>query len=140
MNDPRFARLAEVLTGFSCELKKGERVLIDAFDVPDQFVIELVKAARKLGAIPYVNLQKARITRELLKGAVRQVLESATAGTTADWQDPESGRAGRASLLRVFERDGMTCGEVEHVFTDGKGTRYVLPFCQVADGSWKVAF
>jgi surface antigen len=78
--------------------------------------------------------------RELLKGAVRQVLESATAGTTADWQDPESGRAGRASLLRVFERDGMTCGEVEHVFTDGKGTRYVLPFCQVADGSWKVAF
>lgn len=71
MSDPRFARLAEVLTGFSCNLKKGERVLIDAFDVPDAFVISLVRAARDLGAIPYVNLQKARITRELLKGASR---------------------------------------------------------------------
>jgi aminopeptidase len=69
MNDPRFDRLADVLTGFSCELKPGERVLIDSFDVPDLFVIALVRAARKRGAIPYVNLQKARITRELLKGA-----------------------------------------------------------------------
>ena len=69
MSDPRYARLADVLTGFSCELKKGERVLIDAFDVPEAFVIALVRAARERGAIPYVNLQNARITRELLQGA-----------------------------------------------------------------------
>ncbi len=69
MSDPRFARLAEVLTGFSTELKKGERVLIDAFDVPDTFTIELVRAAQARGALPYVNVQRARITRELLKGA-----------------------------------------------------------------------
>ena len=69
MSDPRYARLAEVLTGFSCDLKKGERVLIDAFDVPEAFVIALVRAARERGAIPYVNLQNARITRELLQGA-----------------------------------------------------------------------
>lgn len=69
MSDPRFARLAEVLTGFSTDLKKGERVLIDAFDVPDAFTIELVRAAQARGALPYVNVQRARITRELLKGA-----------------------------------------------------------------------
>ena len=69
MSDPRYARLAEVLTGFSTELKKGERVLIDAFDVPDTFTIELVRAAQARGALPYVNVQRARITRELLKGA-----------------------------------------------------------------------
>ncbi|HWA27197.1 MAG TPA: aminopeptidase [Lacunisphaera sp.] len=69
MTDPRYARLAEVLTGFSCELKKGERVLIDAYDVPDAFVVALIRATRALGAIPYVNLQRARLTRELLKGA-----------------------------------------------------------------------
>jgi aminopeptidase len=69
MSDPRFARLAEVLTGFSTELKKGERVLIDAFDVPDAFVIALVRATQDRGALPYVNVQRARITRELLKGA-----------------------------------------------------------------------
>jgi len=69
MSDPRFARLAEVLTGFSTELKQGERVLIDAFDVPDTFTIALVRAAQERGALPYVNVQRARITRELLRGA-----------------------------------------------------------------------
>ena len=69
MSDPRYDRLAEVLTGFSTELKKGERVLIDAFDVPDTFTIALVRAAQARGALPYVNVQRARITRELLKGA-----------------------------------------------------------------------
>jgi surface antigen len=78
--------------------------------------------------------------REQLRESVRTVLESREAGATASWQDDASGRAGRASLLRTYERDGMQCGEVEHVFTDGKGARYVLPFCQMADGTWKVAF
>ncbi|MDB6116047.1 MAG: Aminopeptidase [Lacunisphaera sp.] len=72
MSDPRFARLAEVLTGFSTELKKGERVLIDAFDVPDTFVVALVRAVQDRGALPYVNIQRARVTRELLKGATAE--------------------------------------------------------------------
>lgn len=63
--DSRFHALADGLTGFSTELKKGERVLIDAFDVPDAMVIALVRAARKRGAHPYVQLHRARITREL---------------------------------------------------------------------------
>ena len=79
MSDPRFARLAEVLTGFSTELKKGERVLIDAFDVPDTFVIALIRAARARGAMPYVNVQRSRLTREMLKGA-----EAAQYETTAE--------------------------------------------------------
>jgi len=70
MTDPRLPQLAEVLTGFSTNLKKGERVLIDAFDIPDAFVVALVRAARARGALPYVNLQRARVTRELLRGAV----------------------------------------------------------------------
>jgi len=72
MSDPRYTQLAEVLTGFSTTLKKGERVLIDAFDVPDAFTIALVRAARNCGAMPYVNVQRARITRELLQGATAE--------------------------------------------------------------------
>lgn len=75
MSDPRYARLAEVLTGFSTELKKGERVLIDAFDVPDAFTIALVRAAQNRGAMPYVNVQRSRITRELLLGATAEQYE-----------------------------------------------------------------
>lgn len=67
--DPRFHELADGLTGFSIELKKGEHVLIDAYDVPDAMVIALVRSARKRGAHPYVQLHRARITRELTLGA-----------------------------------------------------------------------
>ncbi len=67
--DPRFDQLAEGLTAFSTNLRKGERVLIDAFDVPDQIVISLIRATRRRGAHPYVNLHRARVTRELTLGA-----------------------------------------------------------------------
>ncbi|HWA46084.1 MAG TPA: hypothetical protein VHA10_22910 [Hypericibacter adhaerens] len=77
---------------------------------------------------------------ELLKGAVREVLEKRQVGATAEWSDPASGKAGRATLLDVFTRDGMPCGQVEHVFTKGEGRTYQLPFCQMADGRWKIAF
>jgi aminopeptidase len=62
-------KLAEGLTGFSIELKKGERVLIEAFDIPDAMVIALIRAARARGAIPYVQINRSRISRELALGA-----------------------------------------------------------------------
>jgi aminopeptidase len=68
--DPRFLQLADGLVGFSTALKKGERVLIDAFDAPDAMVVALVQAARRRGAHPYVQIHRARITRELALGAV----------------------------------------------------------------------
>lgn len=64
--DPRFHELAKGLTGFSTKLKRGEHVLIDAFDVPDEIVVALVRAARARGATPHVNFNHARVTRELL--------------------------------------------------------------------------
>ncbi|ACB76283.1 aminopeptidase [Opitutus terrae] len=63
--DPRFTQLAAGLTGFSTSLKKGERVLIDAFDVPDAMVVALIRAARARGAHPLVQVHHARVTREL---------------------------------------------------------------------------
>jgi aminopeptidase len=67
--DPRITQLAEGLTGFSTALKKGERVLIDAYDVPDAMVIALIRAARARGAFPYAMIHRARISREITLGA-----------------------------------------------------------------------
>src|SRR5688500_19238957 len=67
--DPRFSQLAEGLTSFSTSLKKGERVLIDAFDVPDAMTIALIRSVRARGAHPYVQIHRARVTRELSLGA-----------------------------------------------------------------------
>jgi len=65
MRDPRFDRLAEILTGYSTELKRNEKVLIEAFDAPDEITIALIRAARKQGATPFVQLQSAPVSREL---------------------------------------------------------------------------
>ncbi len=76
MFDPRFTKLAEVLTGFSTHLQKGERVLIDAFDVPPEMVIALVRASRERGAHPFVNLQSGIVNRELLRRAARSAVSN----------------------------------------------------------------
>src|SRR5207248_8300094 len=65
MRDPRFDRLAEILVGYSTELRRNEKMLIEAFDAPDEMTIALVRAARKRGGIPFVQLQSARVSREL---------------------------------------------------------------------------
>ena len=67
MTDPRFSKLAKLLVEYSTALKKGERVLVDAIDIPDDFTIELVRAIRKAGALPLVEIRHTRINRELLR-------------------------------------------------------------------------
>src|SRR5882724_9610678 len=69
MTDPRYKKLAKLLVEYSTELKKGDRVLIDVADVPDEFSIELMRAARAAGAIPLIEVRHTRITREILRGA-----------------------------------------------------------------------
>jgi aminopeptidase len=68
MTDPRFAKLARLLIEYSTRMKRGERVLIDAIDVPDEFSVELMRAARKVGAIPIIEVRHSRVTREIIRG------------------------------------------------------------------------
>jgi len=68
MTDPRYGKLADVLVNYSTKLKQGERVLIDAIDIPDEFTVELMRAVREAGATPLVEVRHGRVTRELLRG------------------------------------------------------------------------
>ena len=65
MNDPRFDKLAKLLVEYSTTLKRNEKVLIESFDIPDQMTIALVRAARKVGAIPFTQIQRAQVSREI---------------------------------------------------------------------------
>ena len=65
MNDPRYTKLASLLVNYSTKLKKGETVLIDAIDIPDEFTVELMRAARRAGATPLVEVRHTRVIREL---------------------------------------------------------------------------
>ena len=50
MHDPRIDRLAEQLVRHSTRLRRGEKVLIDLYDVPEDVGIALVREARRRGA------------------------------------------------------------------------------------------
>lgn len=66
MNDPRYTKLARLLVEYSTQLKKGDRVLLDMIDVPDEFSIQLMRAARRVGAIPIVETRHTRLIREAI--------------------------------------------------------------------------
>lgn len=69
MHDARIDLLARQLVRYSTGLKKGEKVLIDLFDVPDAIGLALIREARAKGALPVIRIHHGRLTREMLKGA-----------------------------------------------------------------------
>lgn len=75
MSDPRYAKLANLLVRFSTKLKKGEKVLIDAFDIPETMTVELIRAVRAAKAIPLVQVHQNRVSREMLLGATEDQYE-----------------------------------------------------------------
>src|ERR1700761_1677894 len=66
MTDPRYSKLAKLLVNYSTALKKGDRILLDMIDVPDEFTIEVLRAVRAAGATPFVETRHTRVGREQL--------------------------------------------------------------------------
>ena len=112
--DSRITQLADGLTGFSTALKKGERVLIDAYDVPEAMVIALVRAARARGALPYVQLHRARITREMALGAEEAQYETLCAIELARMKQMDAYIALRGSD-NIFEASDVPPARVQLV-------------------------
>jgi len=75
MKDPRMTSLAELLIHHSCALRKGEKVFIEAFDIPEEFTIELVKECRKAGAVPFVSTRQNRVVRSLYEEATDEQMK-----------------------------------------------------------------
>jgi len=67
MTDPRYKKLASLLINYSTQIKKGDRALLDMIDVPDEFSVELVRAVRRAGGTPLVEVRHTRVSRELLR-------------------------------------------------------------------------
>jgi len=72
MNDLRYKKLAKLLVEYSTRLGKGDRVLLEMIDVPDDFCIELMRAVRGVGATPIIEVRHTRINREMLRDTNEQ--------------------------------------------------------------------
>jgi aminopeptidase len=76
MHDPRIDRLADVLLDHSCKLAKGERVLIEAFDLPEpNLVCALVEGAAKRGALPFVTWKSNAVLRSLYMSSTEECMK-----------------------------------------------------------------
>ncbi len=72
MQDVRINTLAKNLINYSCKLKKGEKILIEAKGVDYMLVNALIKEAYKVGAYPFVEMFDNRVSRELLLGVTEE--------------------------------------------------------------------
>src|ERR1700751_2654574 len=74
MHDERFGKLAKLLVEYSIRLKRNETVLIEAFDIPDEMTIALIRAVRKAGGIPFAQTYRTQVNRALaLEASDRQL-------------------------------------------------------------------
>lgn len=64
--DQRIIKLANGLVTYSCDIQKGDNVLIEANGCDYRLVAQLIKEVYAAGGYPYVNMSDARISRELM--------------------------------------------------------------------------
>lgn len=97
MNDPRLQELAKQLIGYSTQLKRGEKVLLDLSEVPEQFAIALIRETRRRRAIPLVRQQSAAIGREMLLGATEEQFRLISKNLLTEMKDMDAYIAVRGS-------------------------------------------
>lgn len=74
MRDPRTQQLAHLIVHHSTQLNAGEAMLVEAFDVADGLVTDLVEEIQKVGATPVVYLRNNAVIRAQLRGATEASL------------------------------------------------------------------
>ena len=66
MTDPRMTKLANLLVNYSCKVKKGDNVLVEAIDAPHEFTRLLVAAIADAGGRPIVWIKSNVVNRALM--------------------------------------------------------------------------
>ncbi len=74
MADPRIHKLADTLISHSLRLNAGERVLVEAFDVPDVFISALIDRIAQAGATPFVETKQNAVLRKLYQHATEDMM------------------------------------------------------------------
>src|SRR5258706_15300364 len=76
MKDPRFAKLARLLVHHSASVQNGDKVLIEAFDIPAEFTTELIRTVAGAGGVPFVSTYEQAVTRAMLQNASEEQMRT----------------------------------------------------------------
>jgi len=78
MHDPRIHQLANLLLDHSCCLESGEKILIEAIDLPEpNLVCQLVEGAAARGAVPLVTWKSNAVLRSVYQSATEEGMKLA---------------------------------------------------------------
>lgn len=74
--DERIKKLADVLVNYSCDVQKGERVLVSYEGEPCKpLVKQIIKEIYKKGGLPYSEIRDSSVNREILLGCNEEQIE-----------------------------------------------------------------
>jgi aminopeptidase len=75
MKDPRFERLCEVLVQYSLNVQCGDKVLVEAFDIPTDFTAQLIQTIADSGGLPFVSTYQSPVLRALYRNASEEQMK-----------------------------------------------------------------
>ncbi|MEJ2339907.1 MAG: aminopeptidase [Gemmatimonadales bacterium] len=105
MADPRYTKLADTLITYSCDLQPGEKILIEAIDIPPDFTQELIRAAYRAEGTPLLFLTSQTLLRELLLQASAEQLSLIADGEEACMKESDAyiGMRGSANVSELSD-------------------------------------
>jgi aminopeptidase len=95
--DPRYIELAKQLVCYSTTLKKGEKILLDLVDTPEDMAVALIREVRARKAEPFLRLGSNRLSRELLMKATDEQYQITAKHLLAEMKDMDAYIAIRGS-------------------------------------------
>ncbi|HLJ53448.1 MAG TPA: aminopeptidase [Chthonomonadaceae bacterium] len=76
MKDPRCAKLAQLLVEHSTQVRPGDNVLVEAFDVPADFTTELIRSIADHGGRPIVSTYQTPVLAALYTCATEEQMRA----------------------------------------------------------------
>lgn len=76
MKEPRYTKLAHLLVHHSIRLAPGEKVLVEAYDIPPDFTAELIGAIAEAGGLPLVTTYHQPVLRALYRAATEEQMKT----------------------------------------------------------------
>ena len=77
---------------------------------------------------------------KIIMRVAADMLSIAPDGETRPWSNPQTGHHGDLTIIRSYRMKTLPCRDARVNSQLGdKSVSYVLPVCQIADGTWKIA-
>ena len=111
----------------------GAALVLAAFALP--IVSPMPNAVRQPSGQAHYQGDDTKIIMQV--GA--DMLRNARDGESRPWSNPQTGHSGTITVVQAISAAIAVPRSPGEQPVEGAGVVYVLPVCQVADGSWKIA-